>query len=66
MFVKLVKRRFKHVNGIIKPELEEIIIKDARRIEIEDNVLFIDYLDSDGKVSDFSKIDEIKSLILEE
>lgn len=66
MFVKLIKRRFKHVNGLIKPDFEEIIIKNANRIEIEDNVLFIDYLDSKGRVSNFSNIDEIKSLIIEE
>lgn len=66
MFVKLIKRRFKHINGLIKTDFEEIIIKNADKIELEDNVLFIDYLDSKGKVSNFSKIDEIKSLIIEE
>ena len=66
MFVKLIKRRFKHVNGLVKPDLEEIIIKNANKIEIENNVLLIDYLDNKGEISNFSKIDEIKSLIIEE
>lgn len=66
MTVIFERREYKHVDGFLKINYKKMIFEKVTKIEMSDKALFIEYFCCDGKESLFSRVDEIKNLIVEE